>query len=102
MRFLFDDIVAKIKRILPNSLISWDIRPSLSKSSMKTWWSYFKNSSDIDFINTSGAKSHGNSSSISGAGNELTWAFMSSLTGKKIIADNGMIILKLYVKFSKI
>jgi hypothetical protein len=65
MSSLFDEIAKTIKKKLPNALISWDIRPSLNETEMKIWWRFF-DSSIIDFIHTSGAKSHGDSNFIGG------------------------------------
>lgn len=87
MRSLFDEIVFIIKEYLPNAAIAWNINPKLSEDEMKVWWGFFQNSTNIDFIYTNGADSHGEISQI--LPNNLTWKFMSSLTGKKIIADSG-------------
>jgi hypothetical protein len=85
MRSLFDDISKAIKLNLPNAFISWDISPWAND--MSTWWSYFADSSDINYIHTSGGQNHGDLSTIQTSG--LTWSYMSSLTDKKIIADSG-------------
>lgn len=87
MRSLFDDISVAIKSNLPNALISWDISAWIGQSGMTTWWGYFKTSPHINFIHTSGGQSRGDLSQI--VPNELSWSFMSTLTGKKIIADSG-------------
>ena len=60
MRNLFDQIVATIKIYLPYAAISWDISPWLTPEDMKAWWGYFADSSDIDFIHTSGGTNNGN------------------------------------------
>ncbi len=86
MRKLFDDMVSAIKKNLPNAAISWDISAWLGDG-QRTWWSFFADSKQIDFINTSGGESHGESSEIKPG--EARWSFMSQLTGKKIIADSG-------------
>ena len=62
---------------------------------MTTWWGFFKNSTNINFISTSGGQSHAELAVI--VPNELTWSFMSSLTGKKIIADSGKIQLYIFI-----
>lgn len=87
MRQLFDDISAAIKSGLPNARISWDISPWLTNSQMQTWWGYFATSSNINYIHTSGGESQPSSQQITRNG--VTWLFMNSLTGKKIIADTG-------------
>ena len=87
MRALYDDIAAAIKKNLPNAALSWDISAWIGQEGMKTWWEFFKSSTDIDFINTSGGEGQGGSSEFKP--NELTWEFLSTVTGKKIIADSG-------------
>jgi hypothetical protein len=80
MRSLFDDFVKAIKSQLPNARISWDISAWIGTEGMRTWlvlrklikkldtigyyfflnllfrWGFFSNSTDIDFINTSGGQ----------------------------------------------
>lgn len=87
MRALYDDIASTIKKNLPNAAISWDISAWIGEEGMEKWWGYFKSSPYIDFINTSGGEGHGESSQFKP--NELSWSFLSSLTGRKIIADCG-------------
>lgn len=53
MRELFDDFVLVLKSELPNCLISWDISPWLGIEGMRIWWRFFE-TSQIDFIHTSG------------------------------------------------
>lgn len=96
MRSFFDDIAVAIKSQLPNALISWDISPWLTQSAMRTWWGFFASSTNIDFLHTSGGdpKSGTSASTAAGSANirptePITWAFMATLTGKKIIADTG-------------
>ena len=98
MRSLFDDIANAIKSKLPNALISWDISPWAND--MPTWWGYFASSPNINFIHTSGGQNRGDLSTIQRSG--LTWSYMSSLTGKKIIADSGLcyLINLIYFNFS--
>ena len=88
MRALFDDIASTIRNNLPNAFISWDISAWIGENGMTTWWGFFKSSSYINFISTSGGQSQGDSFQI--VSNELNWNFMSNLTGKKIIADSGI------------
>jgi hypothetical protein len=87
MRSLFDDFVLAIKSELPNARISWDISPWLSQPAMQIWWGFFSSSPHINYIHTSGGESLADSPQMKL--NELTWSFMSSLTGKRIIADTG-------------
>jgi len=92
MRSLFDDIANAIKSSLPNALISWDISPlAIDQNHMSVWWGFFANSTNINFIHTSGAISKGDSSFIL-PDNQATWSSMYSLTGKHIIADSGLSI----------
>ena len=90
MRKLYDDIVATIKKSLPNALTSWDVSPWLTEAQLKKWWGYF-NDSQIDFVHISGGQSHPELDSI--AIRQLSWRFVYELTGKRIIADAGKIIL---------
>lgn len=87
MRHLFDLIVRQIHKFLPNAAISWDINAELSESDMRVWWSFFENSTSIDFIHTNTMDANAESDTIT-AGGELTWNFMHKLTGKKIIANS--------------
>jgi len=87
MRKLFDDFAAAIKAELPNAKISWDISAWIGEAGMTQWWSFFKDSKYIDFVNTSGGQAHGETASIKP--NELNWATVSKITGKRIIADCG-------------
>lgn len=80
-------MVAAIKKNLPNASISWDISAWIGEQGQRDWWGYFSSSPHIDFIHTSGGESHGESSEIKPGENR--WAFLSGLTGKKIIADSG-------------
>ncbi len=84
-RKLFDDIVKSIKGQLPKALISWDISPW---DDMNKWWSFFKDSKNIDFIHTSGGGHLADNVRID-PGNPITWEAMRKLTGKKIISDSG-------------
>ncbi len=54
---------------------------------MTTWWSFFKNASYIDFVNTSGGQAHAETAEIKP--NELKWSDVNQITGKRIIADCG-------------
>jgi len=87
MRTLFNDMVKMIKKNLPNAKISWDISAWIGEGGHNTWWGFFKDSKDIDFINTSGGRMHGELAELKPG--ELRWSFLSQSTGKKIIADSG-------------
>lgn len=87
MRSLFDDMVAAIKKNLPNAAISWDISAWIGEQGQRDWWNFFASSPHIDFINSSGGEGHGESSEYKPG--EARWAFLSQVTGKKIIADSG-------------
>jgi hypothetical protein len=86
MRQLFDDIAVAVKSEMPNAKFSFDIIAWLSETAMSTWWGFFKTSPHIAFLHTSGGKSRADL--VNMKQNELRWAFMSILTGKRIIADN--------------
>jgi hypothetical protein len=88
MRALFDDIVRVIRVYLPNSLVSWNMNPSLSQADMQQWWAYFRNGATIDFIYSSGGVSVASAEYIASQG-PLTYAFMNKLTGKRILVDTG-------------
>ena len=62
MRALFDQIVAAIKKNLPNAAISWDISAWIGQTGMTTWWNFFSDSPNINFIHTSGGESNGKKS----------------------------------------
>ena len=95
MRKLLDDCVAEIKLALPNAKISWDISAWIGISGMTTWWSYFKTATYIDFVHTSGGQAHGETAEIKP--NELKWSDVNQITGKRIIADCGMLIFFYYL-----
>ena len=62
----------------------------LTQDKMKEWWSHFENS-QIDFVHTSGGLAHSNSiymvTKYDTEKESLIWAFVTSLTQKRIIAD---------------
>ncbi len=78
MRSLFDDMVRAIKKNLPNAIISWDISAWIGEQGHRTWWGFFSNSKDIDFIHTSGGRMHGELPNLKP--NELRWDFLSQRT----------------------
>ena len=87
MRKLFNHIISIIKKNIPNAMIAWDASLELSQSEMTDWWAYFKDSENIDFVYTSSQDMP----------YELSFKFLSSLTGKKLIVESGN-FLDFYIK----
>ncbi len=87
MRSLFDEIAKIVREHLPNAAISWDVSAWLSEEEMTKWWSYFSNSTQIDFVHTSSGESRADIEEVQVG--QLKWKFISELTGKRIIADTG-------------
>ena len=85
----FNEIVAAIKKYLPNAKIAVDISPWLNDN-LKTWYDNF-DKSKVDYLFTSGGRTQGDQERIRNDNNNLlTWAQASSyMDGKKIIADDG-------------
>ena len=88
---MFDDFSAAIKKFLPNAQIAWDISPWLTQSQMRQWWGFFQGNPNINYLFTSGGKAQANSQFIHPffSNEQVTYSFMSQLTGKKIICDTG-------------
>ena len=82
---LMKELVAIIKRNLPNAVISMDISPWNTNQS--GWFSSFT-MSDFTYMNTSGGRTDANSTKIRNE-NGTTWSSIHSVTGKCIIADDG-------------
>lgn len=91
MRSLYDDFARSIKKHLPNAKISWDLSAWIGYSGMSEWWAFFKSSPYVDFVHTSGGQGTAGSSEYKPR--ELKWSDFSRITGKKIIADCGILIL---------
>ena len=87
MRKLFNDIISIIKKNIPNAMIAWDASLELSQTEITDWWAYFKDSENIDFVYTSSQDMP----------YELSFKFLSSLTGKKLIVESGN-FLDFYIK----
>lgn len=82
--------VLAIKESLPNAVFSLDISPWVDDngaSNGANWYSNF-DLSLFTFVNTSGGSTLGASDKIRND-NEMTWAGVSGVTGKGILADTG-------------
>lgn len=79
------ELVAIIKKYLPNAIISMDISPWNTNQS--GWYGSFK-MPDFSFVNTSGGGTEANSNKIRNTDN-TTWRGIFDITGKAIIADDG-------------
>ena len=79
-------IVNALKSSLPNAVFSMDISPWIAKNGAD-WYPNF-DMSLFTFINTSGGGTDANNVKIR-ANNSMTWAGVSQVTGKPILADTG-------------
>ncbi len=83
--------VGAIKKHLPNAVFSLDISPWVGPNNGgdngKSWYSNF-DMSLFTFLNTSGGGTDASAVKIR-AGNDMTWAGVSQVTGKLILADTG-------------
>ena len=82
---LMDEIVATVKKSLPNAVFSLDISPWISNPS--TWYGAFKMDA-FTYINTSGGRTDADDARIRKE-NTMTWKAIHDLTRKPIIADDG-------------
>jgi hypothetical protein len=84
-------IVAALKSSLPNALFSIDaspwVGPTNGSDNGKQWYSSF-DLSLFTFVNTSGGGTDANTAKIRSV-NGMTWAGLSQVTGKPILADTG-------------
>jgi len=82
--------VAAMKKHLPNAVFSMDISPWVApndgQDNGKQWYANFDMTA-FTFINTSGGSTQANSPKI--RGDMMTWAGVSQVTGKPIMADTG-------------
>lgn len=85
MASLQSDIIAGIRKHLPNAWISMDISAWVPQ---EPWLSKF-DMSELTFMNTSGGGSHAENVKIDPPWNPTTWAQVHQLSGKPIIADAG-------------
>jgi len=92
---IMGQFVAAIKQYLPNAAFSMDISPwvgtnnntgSDGSDNGKNWYSNF-DMTQFTFINTSGGSTDAATAKI--RGDAMTWAGVSQVTGKPILADTG-------------
>ena len=81
-----ESIVATMRQRLPNAVFSLDISPWIPDNGAD-WYSHF-NLNDFTFINTSGGGTDADGDRIR-SNNDMTWAGVSQVTGKPILADTG-------------
>lgn len=79
-------LVNALKSSLPNAVFSMDISPWIPNNGAN-WYTNF-DMSLFTFINTSGGGTDANNVKIR-ANNDMTWAGVSKVTGKPILADTG-------------
>jgi hypothetical protein len=87
---IMGQFVDAIRQSLPNASFSLDISPwvgSNGSDNGKEWYSHF-DMSKFSFINTSGGSTDATSTKIRSS-NNMTWAGVSQVTGKPILADTG-------------
>jgi hypothetical protein len=87
---IIEQYVAAIKESLPNAYFSLDISPWVDDngaSNGRDWYSQF-DLSLFTFINTSGGSTLGANTLIR-QDNQMTWAGVSGVTGRGILADTG-------------
>jgi hypothetical protein len=88
---MLGQIVAALKSSLPNALFSIDaspwVGPSNGSDNGKQWYANF-DLSVFTFVNTSGGGTNANTAKIRSS-NGMTWAGLSQVTGKPILADTG-------------
>jgi hypothetical protein len=79
------EIIATIKKSMPNAIFSMDISPWVADPA--AWFAAFK-MDEFTYINTSGGGTDANNAKIRAA-NNMTWKSVHDLTKKPIIADDG-------------
>jgi hypothetical protein len=92
---ILSQLVAALKTSLPNARFSIDASPWVSDSSgggngadNGAWWYSNFNMSLFTFVNTSGGGTNANTAKIRSS-NSMTWAGLSQVTGKPVLADTG-------------
>jgi hypothetical protein len=87
---IMSQFVNAVKSALPNAVFSMDISPWVAPNdggdNGATWYANF-NLSLFTFINTSGGSTSASTAKI--RGDAMTWAGVSKVTGKPILADTG-------------
>jgi hypothetical protein len=87
---IMSQFVNAVKSALPNAVFSMDISPWVAPNdggdNGATWYANF-NLSLFTFINTSGGNTSASTAKI--RGDAMTWAGVSKVTGKPILADTG-------------
>jgi len=82
--------VGAIRKHLPNAVFSMDISPWVAPNdgsdNGQQWYSHF-DMTQFTFINTSGGSTQADNARI--RGDMMTWAGVSKVTGKPIMADTG-------------
>jgi hypothetical protein len=87
---ILGQFVSAIRKHLPNAYFSIDISPWVDDNGQtngQDWYSHF-DLSKFTFINTSGGSTLAASTKIR-ADNHMTWAGVSQVTGKPVLADTG-------------
>ena len=87
---MLGELVAALKTSLPNARFSIDVSPWVGQNGAdngKEWYSNF-DMSLFTFVNTSGGGTNANTTVIR-TNNQMTWAGLSKVTGKPILADTG-------------
>jgi hypothetical protein len=87
---IMGQFVDAVRQVLPNAVFSMDISPwtgSNGADNGAEWFSHF-DMTKFTFINTSGGGTDATSTKIRAA-NLMTWAGVSKVTGKPILADTG-------------
>jgi hypothetical protein len=82
---LMDEILATVKKSLPNAIFSLDISPWIANPT--AWYGAFKMDA-FAYINTSGGRTDADDARIRKE-NTMTWKSIHDLTHKPIIADDG-------------
>jgi hypothetical protein len=88
---MMSQLVAALKSSLPNARFSIDVSPWVGPSNGSdngaSWYSNFDMTA-FTFVNTSGGGTDANTAKIRSS-NGMTWAGLSQVTGKPILADTG-------------
>ena len=87
---IMGQFVDAVRQVLPNAVFSMDISPWVGSNGAdngREWYSHF-DMSKFTFINTSGGSTDASATKIRAA-NMMTWAGVSQVTGKPILADTG-------------